>query len=804
LVVVGRARFLRRGARIRGHLSFALLVSVLGCENESVDRAARSARAQTETTSQKVVVLDLVRDLPSAWVDREIDRIELLPRTQRRFTHGWWQINAPSDDEPSIWSTGRASVIELPVVELADRTLSLDVEPLMAPDQLPHQTVRISWNDHDLGRHVLDWKRQTITLDIPAAIQTLGLNRLRLEPLWWISAMAARISFNDRDVGLKLYGLSLSGAPEARAAGLPGVRIQRDDVIQHPGSLVAWHYRLPDAPRLRTSLGWQGGRPPAHPMRWTLSVLEESGKQTVLASHEMEALAAGEEIALDIDLSAWAGQRIGLQATLAGRRSRDVLVWRAPRIDGVEQRSAFDPSNVRDQYDLLFVLFDTLRADHLAPYGNEVIDTPALQALSDSGFTFDRAYANASWTRPSVASLWTGLRPTAHQVITASSTVPEAAPYLPAILSKAGYLTVAVSNNAHFSSDFGFGRGFEQMYDYFDERPAVLDEHPSPAAQAEQLWSRFLAPAFEQQTERPVFAVVHEIDPHSPYEAPPPFADRYEFGYEGNIDGWNIRNVKEGMRMLRAVNDYGEWLGEADKLQMRAQYMAEVSFVDAYFGEIMKHLERSGRRDRTLVVFLSDHGEQFFEHGLWGHGRSLHEEELHVPLIFSLPGVVPAASRTALPVQLLDIVPTVLDLVGVEGPQPQHGRSLLREILSDSGSKERGDPIFARSNTVFHHRNTVFQSSEWWHSVQLPDWKLIRQTRSSSGTRVDTYALYDLARDPDELLDRWPHERVIGFALKQLLESKLQQDERVSFEAGTSREMDPDVLENLRGLGYLE
>jgi len=689
-VAVGWVRSLRRSARSRAPLVPVLLVALIACDDGAIDREARSATPQVPIISQQAVRLDLVRDLPSAWVDREIDRVAFDSKSQRRFTQGWWPVQNPSEGEPWIWSTGRSSVIELPIVAAADRTLSLDIEPLIAPHKLPHQTVRISWNEHDLGLHVLDWERQTITVDIPATIQARGLNRLRLEPLFWISAAVARVSFDDRVVALKLHGLTLSGAPNVQAAALPGVRIRGHDLIQSPGSLVAWHYWLPDGARLRTKLSWRGATQPEQPMRWDLSLTEVSGEQTVLASHGMEAVWTDGEISLDIDLSAWAGQRIGLQATLTGRSSSEGLVWQSPHIDGTERSIAIDSSKVRDRYNLLFVLFDTLRADHLAPYGNEIVETPALQEFSDSGFSFDRAYANASWTRPSVASLWTGLRPSAHQVTAIKSLVPEAAPYLPAILSEAGYLTVAVSNNAHFSPDFGFDRGYSQMYNYFDERATVLEENPSPAEQAELLWSRFLAPAFEQQQEQPVFAVVHEIDPHSPYRAPAPFAERYGFGYEGNIDGWNTRSLKEGMRMLKLVNEYGSWLGEADRRQMRAEYMAEVSFVDAYFSEILKHLEQSGRRDRTLVVFLSDHGEQFFEHGLWGHGRSLYEEELHVPLIFSLPGVVPAGGRTGQPVQLVDIVPTVLDLVGIEPPQLQHGRSLLPLIL-----RERETPIAA-------------------------------------------------------------------------------------------------------------
>jgi arylsulfatase A-like enzyme len=335
----------------------------------------------------------------------------------------------------------------------------------------------------------------------------------------------------------------------------------------------------------------------------------------------------------------------------------------------------------------------------------------------------------------------------------------------------------------------------------------VLAEHPTVEAQAARLWSRYLADAFavpDGGEPEPVFAVVHEIDPHSPYQAPEPFRSQYDFGYVGNIDGWNTANMRQGMRVLDVVNARDAWLSEADRRAMRAAYMAEVSFVDAYVGALLGHLEATGRRDRTLVVFVSDHGEQFFEHGAWGHGRSLYQEEIAVPLVFSLPGVLPAGLRSSTPVELADVAPTILDLLGVEGPAELQGRSLLPDMLAGPDAAASPTAQYARSNTVMIGKGTVMPRSETWDSVRVGRWKLHRGTLRKLGQPRFEYELYDLERDPEEVVDLWPSHPIVGHALRSLLEAKLERDEALELEAGTVEDMDAEVLENLRGLGYVE
>jgi len=756
------------------------------------------------------VELDLASSIESVWIDREFERLVPGPRQQFRFTSGWYRARATGAGTGLVESKSRASVVELPIAEIAARRLQLDLQPLNAPKQLPKQVLRILFNGHEIGRPTLAWAGETVEVDVPETVQQLGLNRLRIEPLYWTSGAAAGVSKDDRPIGITLTGLRLVGGADGDAPKRDGVRVEEGAVLQEPGAIFAWYVPAPDGARLRAKLAWQGVAPTSGHVRVMLETSDGAGR--VVAEQPLAELAASGGIELDVDLGAHRGSSlapdsarfVGLHAAVSPGAGEGVVRWEAARVVGTRRERTLDAGALRDRFDVLVLLFDTLRADHLEPYGNDVVKTPHLQALADSGFTFAEAGANATWTRPSAASLWTGLHPSAHRVKGGKARLPEGVPYLPAILGDAGWLTVGVSNNANFSASFGFARGFAALHEFYGDRADVVDAAMSADAQAEQMWSRFLSPAFAAQQEKPVFAVVHEIDPHSPYEAPEPFSSLYDFGYEGNIDGWNTGDLRQGMRVIDVVNDQGGWLGEADRRAMRAAYMAEVSFVDAYVGALLERLDAAGRRERTLVVMVSDHGEQFFEHGGWGHGRSVYQEEIEVPLILSLPGVIPAGRRSNMPVELVDLAPTILDLVGVDTPDVLQGRSLLPEMLAGPAPDEAPASQFATSNVVFVGARGRMRTTHTQDSIRLGRWKLHRRTKRLRRVPIDEWELYDLERDPEEVLDLWPTHPVVGHALKQALEAKIERDRLLEFDAATAGEIAPDVLENLRGLGYID
>ena len=789
-----------------GSLALSLVLAALlaGCGDSTDTRLSgplsESLSGKSEPRRERPVVLDMVEDLPAAWVGYETLGSVFDRREEGRFTQGWYTLQYVDAQRRAIWSKGPKSVVEIVVLEVKDRKLILDVAPLDARGKLPHQNIRVFWNDVDLGRFLLDWERQTLEISLPAEAQRPGLNRLVIAPLYWISPLGLRLSFDSRQVGVRLYDFQLSGTGREPAISQERVSAEGNRILQPQNSVIAWHYVLPQSARLKLNVQ-RAARSSSSGGLWQVVVRTESGLGSVVAE-----LAADEfgDLDLDVDLAELSGQKVAIQAIFqpyAGGDGEDTIRLERARIEGVEFEQPTLPSLERKPYNVLVVLFDTLRADYLEPYGSQTVKTPALTKFAERGFKFDQAHSNASWTRPSVASIWTGLHPSGHKVLDPKSSLPESVPYLPELFAQSGYLTLAVSNNAHFSREFGFGRGYAHLFDYFAQRSSTLLEAPSPEAQAGRVWDRFLAQGFEAQDEKPVFAVLHEIDPHSPYEAPAPYSETYDFGYSGNVDGW-LKEYTEHLLIFKAVNDHGPWLDESAKRQIRALYSAEVSFIDAYFGALLERLEASGQRDRTLVVFLSDHGEQLFDHEIWGHGRSLYQEEIQVPLIFSLPGVLPEGGRSEALVQLADVAPTLLDLVGLAVPETIHGKSLLPEML---GIPAAGSPpsIYSWSNLLLYDEGTNYYRSKKMISLRFGEWKLVR-TSQRKGRLHHAYELYDLDNDPEEKNDLWAERPIAGHTLRQMLESKISLDAKMQFTPVEAEPLDAEVHENLRALGYVE
>ena len=748
------------------------------------------------------VKLDLTADLAEAWVGYGNAAYILDQKLEDQFSQGWYAVQGKGQGERSVWSRGERSVIEITVLDPKERVLEIDLEPAPGEEALPHQSLRLFWNNHELGRFNLKWERQTLRIELPAEVQRAGLNRLTFSPLFWISPLASRSALDPRPVAFQLHGVRFSGkgTEETESSTWSKVTAEGERIEQPVNSMIAWHYTLPENPKLHVRIAWDLPSE-SKSLLWRWVVQDSAGGERVLAQRSLSGI--GKE-SLTLDLSSYAGKMVAVESLFSSTSESDagaMITLDAPFIDGIRSSSA-PPPTPQHPYNVLIVLFDTLRPDHLEPYGSTSVRTPALKDFASTGFTFEQAHANASWTRPSIASLWTGLHPSAHRLAGQGNVLSASVPYLPEILSKNGYHTVSVSNNAYFSPDFGFDRGYSKLFPYYESRQSVLKESPSPEEQATKVWEQFLAPSFKNPEGLPVFALLHEIDPHSPYEAPASFTEPYLFDYSGNIDGWR-HNLFEHLRINKAINNYGDWLTPADKKQMRALYKGEVSFVDAYFGALLRHLEQSGLRENTLVVFLSDHGEQLFDHGAWGHGLSVHQEELQIPLIFSLPGVVPESKSSSALVQGVDVLPTLLGLLGIPEPEGIAGHSLLPIIFGSSETLETQTPIYAWSNIRMLKKGAFDFNSEKQASVRQGRWKLARTTRTR-GSSYHSYRLFDLESDPEEEVDLWFRKPVVGHTLRQSLETKIRRDSTLLAPAPQAKPLDKEVEENLRALGYVE
>jgi arylsulfatase A-like enzyme len=318
--------------------------------------------------------------------------------------------------------------------------------------------------------------------------------------------------------------------------------------------------------------------------------------------------------------------------------------------------------------DIVLVVVDTLRADRT--HGAARLLTPALDALAARGLRFTRAYAQSSWTLASFTSLFTGLYPHQHRVVrdatdgTRFGCLPAARTTLAESLGTAGYRTGAWVNNTFLAPEFGLQQGFS-IYDF---RGATNDRHRSApdTVDAALAW-------LAQDATTPAFAVLHFMEPHLDYAAPPPFAGRY-------ADPAGPGGVPVPMG---AVQTGSHTPTPAEQRWLQDRYDEEVAAADAGLARLVDGLQAQGRLGRTLLVVTSDHGEEFWEHGGFEHGHALWSEVTRVPLVVAGPGI-PTATVDAV-VEHVDLVAALRARAGASAPAEAAGQDLLAFATTPPG-----------------------------------------------------------------------------------------------------------------------
>jgi arylsulfatase A-like enzyme len=324
---------------------------------------------------------------------------------------------------------------------------------------------------------------------------------------------------------------------------------------------------------------------------------------------------------------------------------------------------------------LVIIAVDTLRPDHVGCYGYGRNTTPNIDRLAERGATFRRAVSQAPWTLASFATVFTSLYPTQHGAIAIGTRMRTSFPTLAGILKERGYATGAVVNAAAIKPANRTDRGFD-LYHMTPPEGRIADGTTRDALR----W-------IDETGDRPFFAFVHYFDPHLSYSPPSPYDTLFFPDYDGPLG--NSFNLEGFSRVRPVMFEELKRLTRTDWKHIVALYDGEIAFTDRHVGSLVQGLEARGLAENTLIVFLSDHGEEFFEHGGFEHGHCLYDEVIRVPLIFSLPGQIPEGTILERQVRLLDVAPTVLDFLGLEAPAAFEGVS-LRPLLTAGGRPEKG------------------------------------------------------------------------------------------------------------------
>jgi len=417
---------------------------------------------------------------------------------------------------------------------------------------------------------------------------------------------------------------------------------------------------------------------------------------------------------------------------------------------------------------VVIYLIDTLRADHLGLYGYGRPTSPNLDRFAEDAIVFETMQAQSSWTKPVVASIMTGLLPQQHGVQGREDNLAPDARSLASVLRLAGYATHAIGTNSTVFSDFNFDVGFNEFVE-LGERPTEEVHQLS-----DEVNRHFFDWLETRPAERPFFAFLHTTDPHEPYAPREPFRELLAADV---LDP----TITKGSSARRALEADPSLDLERVARDMARLYDAEIAFNDSQFGVLVDRLKVDGLYDSSLIIVLSDHGDEFLEHDGWSHGGTLYQEVLHVPLIVKLPEQARAGERVLGRAQHVDVFPTVMHVAGLDFGVDGPGLSLLDL-----------DPAAVGRRPAISHLTLLPALQE---SVVVDALKLIR--RAPPGLAVRTQ-LFDLA-DPGE------SQRVTR-AITQAFLTSLLKEAALSGRAGSGGQLilDPEMTEQLRALGYIQ
>lgn len=469
---------------------------------------------------------------------------------------------------------------------------------------------------------------------------------------------------------------------------------------------------------------------------------------------------------------------------------------------------------------VLIVLWDAIRFDHVGCYGYSRNTTPNLDSVAEKGILFENTIAHSSHTKESVPSFFTSLLPSSHNVKFITDALPKNLLTLPQIFKAFGYRTAAISFNPYISPPFGYKRGFNHFLAPSEEfikinktvlghllelshrlplvgeltfsllkitHTSLLSESSLTSTDAATITDKAIQ-WIKKDPNKTFFLYLHYEGGHAPYVAPEEFSRLFN----SRNDGEPITMHPEVAGLFLPFQE-GEPITEEEKKNLVAQYDAKIRYHDHHLGRLHEYLKKSGLFEKTLLVFLSDHGEDFYDHKGWGHGHSLYEEVIHVPLILSSPTYLPQGKRVENLCGLADLFPTILSLCGiwnqVDLPFTIEGKDLTPLIKETSNLESNERYILSE----------LVQGQNFAWALRGERYKLIAV--DSGGE--EKIMLFDLKQDPFEKKDISQEKPELTDHLSNLMQERIKRAKKISFKPQKMilNEQEKKVL---RSLGYID
>ncbi|HEX3131491.1 MAG TPA: sulfatase [Thermoanaerobaculia bacterium] len=447
-------------------------------------------------------------------------------------------------------------------------------------------------------------------------------------------------------------------------------------------------------------------------------------------------------------------------------------VWLSGWLSGCQAKR--DPN-------VLILVIDALRPDHLGCYGYELDTSPKIDALARRGVLFTDANSLSSYTRAAVPSIFASVHPGAHGVLSQGKQVEmlsDEYKTLAETLKERGYVTAAFMPNPSLQHAFNFDQGFD-LYDDDFQLDVRGNQEYETARRINERTLRWL----RANRDKPFFGYLHYRDVHAPYVPPSPYDRMFDRPGEGRpLTEGEYKTQPPDLREPRRFRDLDSYI---------EQYDGEIRYTDDHLARFLEILSKEGFLENTVIFLTADHGESFLEHGSWTHGTGLYEELTHVPLLLILPGEKHAGKRVEVPVQTTDLYPTILELLDAKAPPELQGKSLFDAI---EGKADPDRPVFGEALVGQGHRPKNFGQ---FTSVRVGEWKLIYNRWNRSGE------LYNLSKDPAERRNLVDQERERAKTLLRLIIAQDRETAKRSHRVQGQEPLPEDVVEGLRSLGYV-
>jgi arylsulfatase A-like enzyme len=559
---------------------------------------------------------------------------------------------------------------------------------------------------------------------------------------------------------------------------------QDNALLAPPRTLLRYKLKIPSGSSLEFYYGiywgWDTARRRGLHRTVEFSVrLQASGLDETLFQREIT-LGPERNLAFNhkkIDLGPYAGREVALDLLTRGQPD-SMALWFNPIIF----RPQPEPRNV------ILISLDTLRGDHLGCYGYGRDTSPNMDKLAADGVIFLNSFAASPWTLPSHVSIVTGLDCINHQVYQSSDRMDPALPTLADFLRARGLLTAAFTGGGFVSGFFGFNKGF----DNFRSHGHVAD--PTQAAKL----TKAVLPWIEANRRKSFFLFLHTYQVHNPYVTPEPYNLMF-------LDpGAELHRVNMTPLRYNHENRYKPPVSEAYRRNIVSLYDGEIRYTDeALIGPLVEALKKDGLYDRTMIVITADHGEEFYEKKSWLHTNAVYDPTLKVPLLVKYPGSRDAGRRVDRYARITDIVPTILDEMGIRYPARSFdGKGLVPLIRGDERGPERMFRSELDSYVVKNHIPAKRAVSRDTYKIILNDPYTPADLAffAFPPPPTDKLEIYDLAVDPGETTNLALSRPDLARELLKYLQEHLKPSRKVTRQSRTDNR---EIQKELRALGYI-